>query len=224
MIQTQTKKVLAAIALVAVATTSFSGVSAATTVGTATVTGSGAFDTDIIWDDNFPGIATASIEDIKIKARVLPSLNMEISAEEIDLGVLTPGVASNGSVFLEVGTNSVSGVSITARSQNAGLTNLATPSVQINALTTDGVAESYTWASTPNVVNDASNLLFAATGLATAVEVINDTTEHVVYTTNKAEATNLVDDVEFVVTATTTAETPAGDYEDFATFTVIGNF
>ena len=224
MIQTQTKKVLSTLALVAVATTSFSGVSAATQVGTGSVVGNAAFDTAIIWDDNFPGVATGSVANIKIKARVLPSLNMEISAEEIDLGVLVPGVASNGSLFLEVGTNARSGVSITARSQNAGLTNLADASVQINDLTADGVAESYTWASTPNAVDDAASPAFSATWLATAVEVNDNVTEHTVYTTNKAEATNLVDDVEFIVTATTTAETPAGDYEDFATFTVTGNF
>lgn len=224
MIQTQTKKVLSAIALVAIATASFSGVSAATQVGTGSVTGSGAFDTAIMWDDNFPGVATGSVANILIKARVLPSLNMEISDEEIDLGVLIPGTPATGSLFLEIGTNARVGVSITARSQNSGLTNLADASVQINDLTTDGVAESYTWASTPNATDDSASAAFAATGLATAVEINENVTEHTVYTTNKAEATNLVDDVEFIVSATTTAETPAGDYEDYATFTVTGNF
>ena len=224
MMQTQTQKVLAAIALFAVATASLSGVSAATQIGTGSVTGSGAFDTAIMWDDNFPGTASGAVQNIKIKARVLPSLNMEISAEEIDLGTLIPGVPSTGSLFLEIGTNAKSGVSITARSQDAGLTNLADAGVQINDLTTDGVAESYTWESTPNATDDASSPAFSASGLATAVEINDNTTEHTVYTTNKPEATNLVDDVEFIVTATTNAETPAGDYEDFATFTVTGNF
>lgn len=222
--QTQTQKILAAIALLAVASTTLSGVSAATQIGTGSVTGSGAFDAAIMWDDTFPGTASGAVTDILIKARVLPSLNMEISAEEIDLGNLVPGVPSSGSLFLEIGTNAVSGVSITARSQDAGLTNLADASVQINDLTADGVAESYTWESTPNATDDSSNGTFAATGLATAVEINDDTTEHTVYSTNKPEATNLVDDVEFTVTATTTAETPAGDYEDYATFTVTGNF
>lgn len=223
MTKTKIQKVIAAIALFAMATANFSAVSAATQIGTGSVTGSGAFDTAIMWDDNFPGTASGAVSNVKIKARVNPSLNMSISAEEIDLGVLVAGVASTGSLFLEIGTNAKSGVSITARSQSGGLTHTTEAGVQINDLTTDGLAESYTWASTPNGTDDSSSPAFAATGL-TALEVNDDTTEHTVYSTNKGEATNLEDDVEFIVSATSAAETPAGDYEDFVTFTVTGNF
>lgn len=222
MTKTQIQKVFATIALFAIATTNF-GVAHATQIGTGSVTGSGAFDTAINWDDSFPGTASGSVSNILIKARVNPSLNMEISAEEIDLGVLVPGVASNGSLFIEVGTNAVSGVSITARSQNAGLENVADGTIEINDLTADGVAESYTWASTAGAT-DSSNGAFASTGDLTAIEINDDTTEHTVYSTNKAEPTNLIDDVEFAVSATASAETPAGDYEDYVTFTVTGNF
>jgi hypothetical protein len=222
MMQTKTQKVVAALTLGVLAIANFSAVSAATQIGTGSVTGSGAFDTAIMWNDSFPGTASGSVANVKIKARVLPALNMEISAEEIDLGTLTPGVAGAGSLFIEVGTNAKSGVSITARSQNGGLNNTADAATQINDLTADGIAESYTWASTPGT-SDSSSAAFAATGL-TALEVNDNTTEHAVYTTNKGEATNAVDDVEFAVTATSTAETPAGDYEDFVTFTVTGNF
>lgn len=144
---------------------------------------------------------------------------MEISAEEIDLGVLTAGVAASASLSIEIGTNAVSGVSITARSQSGGLTNVTDGAIQINDLATDGVAESYTWASTPNAMDDSSTATFAATGLS-ELEVNDDTTEHTVYSSNAPEATNLVDDVEFVVSARAEAETPAGDYEDSVTFTV----
>lgn len=224
MLQTKIKKALAIVALASIAMTGMSNTNA-TQIGTGSVTGSGAFDTPIDWNDLF-GInssASGSVANIKIKGRVLPSLNMEISAEEIDLGDLVPGVASNGSLDIEIGTNAVSGVSITARSQSGGLTNVSDPATQINDLTTDGVAESYTWASTPNAVDDSSNPAFAATGL-TALEVNDDTTEHTVYSSNKPESTNAVDDVEFTVSATSTAETPAGLYEDYVTFTVTGNF
>ncbi len=224
MTQKQIQKVVAILALWAVAFSNFSVASAATQIGTGSVTGSGAFDTAIMWDDNFPGTASGAVENIKIKARILPALNMEISAEEIDLGVLSPGVASNGSLFIEIGTNAKSGVSITARSQNGGLNHLTETGVQINDLTTDGVAESYTWVSTPAATNDSSDGTFSATGLATAAEINNNTTEHAIYTTNKPEATNAVDDLEFTVSTTVEAETPAGDYEDFVTFTVTGNF
>lgn len=225
MLQTKIKKILAIAALTSLAMSGAVSTNA-TQIGTGSVTGSGAFDTAINWNDIFGAgsSASGSVENIKIKARVLPSLNMEISVEEIDLGDLTPGVAATGDLDIEIGTNAVSGVSITARSQNAGLTNTADATIQINDLATDGVAESYTWASTPNGTDDSSVGAFAATGLATAVEINDNTTEHTVYSTNKPEATNLVDDVKFNVEATTTAETPAGLYEDFVTFTVTANF
>ena len=223
MTKTKTQKIVAAAALFAVGVSNFGAVSAATQIGTGSVVGSGAFDTAIMWNDLFPGTASGSVEDILIKARVLPSLNMSISAAEINLGDLVAGVTASGGLFLEIGTNAKSGVSITARSQSGGLSHTTEAGVQINDLTTDGLAESYTWASTPNVTDDSSSPAFAATGL-TLLEVNDIVTEHTVYSTNKGEATNLVDDVEFRVAATTSAETPAGNYEDRVTFTVTGNF
>jgi len=223
MIQTKTQKVLAIIALFAISMINLGGNAFATQIGTGSVTGSGAFDTVINWDDNFPGSASGSVSDILIKARVLPTLNMEISAAEIDLGDLAPGVASTGSLFIEIGTNAVSGVVITARSQSGGLTNTTDGAIQLNNLTTDGVAESYTWLSTPNATDDSTDATFAASGL-TEIEVSDNSTEHEVYDTNKPEATSAVDDVEFVVSVTSDAETPAGLYEDRVTFTVTGTF
>ena len=58
-----------------------------------------------------------------------------------------------------------------------------------------------------------------------AVEIVNNTSEHTIYSTNKPEKDNADNsDVKFIVAATTTAETTAGDYEDTVTFTVTGNF
>ena len=222
MTKTQIQKIFAVAALAAISVTSLGSVGA-TQIGTGSVTGTGAFDTAIIWDENFPGEATGSVENILIRAQVLPSLNMEISAEEINLGTLLPGVTASGSLAIEIGTNAVNGVTITARSQSGGLTNVSDNTIQINNLTADGVAESYTWASTPNAVNDSSYTAFTATGL-TELEVNDITTEHVVYDTNRPEATDGLDDVVFTVTATAEAETPAGEYEDRVTFTVTGSF
>ncbi len=220
-------KIQKALAIIALAGLAFSNVSASS-IGTGSVVGSGAFDTVINWDDTFPGTASGSVSDIKIKARVNPVLNLAISVAEIDLGVLTAGVASTGSLNLEVGTNAVNGVSITARSQSGGLTNVSDNDIKINdtATAADPVTENYTWASTAltGAASDSSyGAAFTASGL-TALEINDDVTEHTVYTTNNPEATNLVDDVEFVVSATPTAETPAGDYQDCVTFTVTGNF
>lgn len=224
MSKTKTQKVIAAAALFAVGVANFGAVSAATQIGTGSVVGSGAFDSAVMWNDAFPGTATGTVSNIIIKARVLPSLNMAISATEINLGDLEAGVTASGGLFLEIGTNAKSGVSVTARSQSGGLSHTTEAGVQINDLTTDGLAESYTWKSVKNVTEDSSSPSFAATDMATAVEVNNNATEHAIYTTNKGEATNLVDDVEFRVAATSSAETPAGNYEDKVTFTVTGNF
>jgi len=218
----------AAIALFAIATANF-GAAHATQIGTGSVTGSGAFDSVINWDDTFTtGSASGSVSNIKIKARVNPSLNMVISDEEIDLGVLVAGTASTGSLFIEIGTNAKSGVSITARSQDGGLVNTNNAAEFINDDTqvgfTDGIAESYTYTSVAAAVNDSSKGGFSVGAVLAETEINENTTEHTIYSTNKGEATNLVDDVEFIVSATSDIETEAGDYEDFVTFSVTGNF
>ena len=223
MIKTKIKKVLAATAIAAIATTQFSNVFAASNIGTGSVTGNPSFDTNIVWDDNFPGYATGSVSGIEVKAQVLPTLNMVISADEIDLGTLTAGVAASGSLDIEVGTNAANGVTIRAQSASGGLTNVANNSLQINNLTTDGTAESYTFESTGNAI-DSTVVGFANTGDLTATEV-NSTSELVIYDTNKPELSDNTDaDVTFKVTATSNAQTAAGQYSDFITFTVVGNF
>ncbi|MDP2396241.1 MAG: hypothetical protein Q8S84_07490 [bacterium] len=86
-------------------------------IGTGSVTGTGAFNTSIMWDETYTAAsASGSVSGILVKARVLPTLTMEISTGTIDLGNLTANVAASGSLFIEVGTNAKSGVSITARS------------------------------------------------------------------------------------------------------------
>lgn len=234
MTKTKIQKILAVVGLFALATVNFSAVHAAVKIGTGSVTGSGAFDTDIMWNETFTSnSASGSVQNILIKARVNPTLNMEISTGAINLGTLVPGTASNGSLAIEVGTNAVNGVSITARSQSGGLTNTSDNNVQINTLTPadDPVTgESYTWSSAINATDDSSFGAYTAVntgadGLNTAKEITENTTEYNVYTTNKPEATSAaIDDVVFNVSATAQADTPAGDYEDYVTFTVTGNF
>lgn len=233
MTKTKIQKVFAAIALFAIATTNFSAVSAATNIGTGSVDGNAAFDTAIVWDDLLPGTASGSVSNILIKARVNPILNMEISAEEIDLGVLLADTASTGSLSIEVGTNAISGLAITARSQSGGLTNTSDNNVQINTLTpaADPVSgESYTWGATINGTDDSSFGTYAVenttgNGLNSATEITENTSEYNVYTTDKPEAKSVaINDVTFDVSATVKTETPAGDYEDRVTFTVTGNF
>lgn len=223
MIKTKIKKAIALAWIVAITTSGTWTTFAATQIGTGTITGSG-YTSAINWNETYTaGSASGSVSPIIVKAKVLPTLTMEISTGTIDLWNLVAWVASSGSLFIEVGTNAKTGVSITARSGSGWLTKIDDNAIQINDLTTDGVAESYTFASTPNVTDDSSAPTFAATGL-TALEVNNNTTEHTIYSTNKPEGANLVDDLEFVVSATANSETPAWNYEDTITFTVTGNF
>lgn len=223
MIKTKIKKVLAATAIAALATTQFANVFAASNIGTGTVTGNATFDTNVVWDDNFPGSATGTVSGITVKAQVLPTLNMVISADEIDLGTLTAGVAASGSLDIEVGTNAANGVTIRVKSASGGLTNTSDNALQINNLTADGSAESYTFESTGNTI-DSTITGFANTGDLASTEV-NSTSELVIYDTNKPEISDNTDaDVTFKVTATSNAQTAAGNYEDYLDFTVVGNF
>lgn len=223
MIKTKIKKVLAVTAIAALATTQFANVFAASNIGTGSVTGDGSFDTNIVWDDAFPGSATGTVTGIEVKAQVLPTLNMVISDKEIDLGVLTAGTPSTGTLDIEVGTNASNGITIRVKSASGGLTNTSNNSLQINNLTTDGSQENYTFASTANAI-DSTVTGFANSGDLSSTEV-TDSTELVIYDTNKPEIADGTDaDVTFTVSATSNAQTPAGDYKDTLDFIVVGNF
>lgn len=228
MIKTKIKKAIALAGIATIAATSSLGgvlnnTFAASQIGTGSVSGTSSFDSGIIWDDSFPGSATGTISNIVIKAKVLPTLTMEVSTGTIDLGTLIANVSSTGSLFIEVGTNAKAWVSITARSGSGWLTNTGDNSFQINNLVTDGLAEDYNFSSTPNAVDDSVSPAFSASGLG-VTPVNNNSTEHPIYTTNKWESATAVDDVEFFVSATRWDETTAWDYEDTVTFTVTGNF
>lgn len=225
MIKTKIKKAIALASIAAISATTLGSTFAATQIGTGSVTGDASFDTNIMWDESFPGTASGSVSGVVVTAQVLPTLNMALSTGAIDLGTLTAGVPSNGSLAIEIGTNAANGVTITARSGSGGLTNTADNSIQINDLTTDGIAESYTFASTDATTDDSSYATFASTGDLTNTEVNNNSTEHTIYTTNKPEADDAgEDDLTFTVEATSAAETAAGNYQDTITFTVTGNF
>jgi len=220
MIKTKIKKAIAVASVASIAAATL-GTTFAANIGTAGVSGTGAFDSNIVWDDTFPGFATGSVSGIVVKAKVDPTLNMTLSTSEIDLGTLAAGVPSNGTLDIEVGTNAVNGVNVTARSSKGGLENTASGAIVINDADADG--EAYTFASSANAI-DSTVSGFATTGDLTALEVNDNVTEHTIYTTNKPERDLGVNDVTFTVSTTATAQTPAGDYEDTITFTVTGNF
>ncbi len=220
MLKTKIKKAFAVAWITAITMTNFANVFAATNIGVAGVQGQAAFDSNVVWDDNFPGTATGTVSGVQVTASVLPTLNMTLSDSVIALGNINPGTAESASIDIEVGTNAANGVTITARSANGGLVNTSDNSIVIN--NTNG--DNYTYASTANAV-DSTIGTFTSTGDLTATEVTDNTTEHKIYETNKPELDdNAVADVTFTVEVDVDAETPAGDYTDEITFTVTGNF
>jgi len=228
MIKTKIKKALALSWIIAISATSLisSGLSttyAATQIGTGSITDSGSSSTAIMWDDLFPGTASGEVSGIIVKARVLPTLTMEVSTGTIDLGNLVANVASTGSLFIEIGTNAKSWVTVTARSGSGWLTKTDDSSIKINSGTLDWVSESYKFFSTLNDTDDSSDPSFTGSKLI-PTEVNSNIIENTVYTTNKPESKTGIDDVTFSVSAETTAETPAWNYQDTITFTVTGNF
>lgn len=219
MVKTKIKKAIALASIVGIAVSNL-GITYATNIGTAGVDGDSSFDSNVVWDDNFPWTATGTVTGIVVKASILPSLNMTISTSEIDLGNLVAGTPSSGTLDIEVGTNAANGVTITARSTKGGLENQSDTSIVLN----DTNDNSYTFASSFNTP-DSTVAGFASTGNLAATEVVNNTTEHIIYQTNKPERfDNTVKDVTFTVAANVNAEAAAGEYEDIITFTVTGNF
>jgi len=225
--QTNTNKLLAG-ALIAGMTLASTGASYASDIGTGSVVGSGALTTNVVWDDNFPGTATGTINGIVVRATVKPSLNMVVTGNGvIDLGDLDPTAYSSGSVNIEVGTNATNGASVTARSTNGGLQNTSDANMLINDATTaaDPIADSYRFSSSLVAAADSAfGAAFTQNAMA-AVEVNNSTTAHPIYTSNRPQALSVdVDDFEFVVEARPDAQTPAGEYTDVVVLTVTGNF
>ena len=225
MIKTKIKKALAILALGALATTNFSGTFAAQ-IGTGSVVGDATFDSAIIWDDTFPGTATGTVSGIVVTADIAPTLNMTISTGAIALGTLSSAAYSTWSLDIEIGTNALNGVSITARSGSGGLANTSDNTVVINddlGAITDGTADSYLFTSALNAASDSTTVGYTQSATLSS-EVNDNTTEHTVYTTNKPEQDNGVNDVTFSVSAQPNAQTAAWNYQDTITFTVVGNF
>ena len=126
---------------------------------------------------------------------------------------------------IELGTNAANGAGVTVRSTNGGLQNVSSPSIYINNLTTDEVADSYRFTGVVNGTDDSSYTAFAQSSAITAgVEVADNTTNHVLYSSNKPQKVTGVDDVVLTVSAKPDIETPAGRYRDVVVVTVSGNF
>lgn len=193
---------------------------AATQIGTGTVTSSGGYTTSVMWNGtNTANSASGTITGLVIKAKVQPSLNMEISGSgTIDLGTISAAGYSTGTVNIEIGTNAPNGASVTASSVNGGLKNGLN---FINNQTTDGVADNYRFSAAAGTGTDSSYSI--AQTFWTWTEIFNSTA-YSVYTSDKPQAMIGVDDILFSIAAKPDAQTAAGDYTDLVNVTVTGNF
>jgi len=225
MTKTKIQKIIASLWLIMMIVANTWNTFAATVIWSGSVSWTWAFDTDIIWDDNFPGSATGSIAGIKVKAKVLPTITMVLSASEINLGTLIADIESTWSLDIEIGTNAANGVVVTAKSGSGWLINQSNNTIVMNnSWSLDGVAESYTYSSSIGT-HDSTITGFTPSSPLSATEVNNNTTEHIIYSTDKPEQFNWSNvDVEFIVGATANAQTPAWEYEDTVTFTITGSF
>lgn len=204
--------------------TLISSVSATTSIGTGSVVGSGALNVSMEWDENFgTGYASGSINGLTINAQILPTLDMKITGSGvIDLGNLSSALYKSGSVDIEVGTNAVNGASVTAKSMNSGLQNPNSSDI-LNNLTSDGIADSYTFSSTIVAATDSSFSGIIQTPLATTE--VNNSTPQVIYNSDKPQDLSVgIDDFTFVVAAKPNAQSPAGRYNDTIVVTVTGTF
>ena len=140
----------------------------------------------------------------------------------IALGNLSSATVSTGTVNIEIGTNAINGASVTARSTNAGMTNIASGAIVLNNLVVDGFADSYKFISVANAT-DSTAPGFTQSGTLNT-EVNSSVTNYTLYTSTRPQPLVGVDDITFSITAQPNAQTPAGDYQDIVVVTVTGNF
>ena len=213
-------KILLAVLLIS---TQVSNTFAVTQVGTGSVSGTWAFNANIMWNDLLPGTASGSVTWIIVKARVIPILNMVISTWTIDLWNINYLTSTTWSLNIEIGTNANNGVTVSVKSWSGGLYNTSNSGAIINNLSADGVAEDYTFASSLSGASDSTVAGYTQTSNLNTQ--INSNSGYTIYTTNDPEQSSTwVNDITFSVGAKSNIQTPSGDYKDILTFTVIGNF
>jgi hypothetical protein len=196
----------------------------AANIGTGTVTGSGGMAQPIVWNDTFPGTATGVINGIAIKAKIQPTLNMEISGTGlIDLGNLTSASYNTGTVSIEIGTNATAGAVVTAKSTNGGLK--SGTGDFINNLVVDGAADSYLFTSTIGAATDSSFTGTINQTFMNSTEVNSTVTAYQIYGSSRPQQkSGSIDDITFSVSAKPNAQSPAGNYADVIVVTVTGTF
>ncbi len=174
--------------------------------------------TQIDWNETYPiWDLEWKVENVLVKAKVKPTLDMSISSDVLDFGVLTPGAPVERDLEIEVGTNASNGVVITVQSQKWAMENTDPANDATIAYKYSSTNQNVWGALDSNVPGFAVSNTLAETDVDTAV--------HTIYETNKAENNDdSVKDLKFGVKVEPTSETPSGEYEDLLTFTITGRF
>lgn len=190
-------------------------VAMAAQIGTGTITGGTSTGIELTWTT-----ATWVLTPVVVTASVDPVLNMTVSTGGLALGTLDT-VGKSANLAMELGTNATNWLFVIASSANGWLTS-NTASGIINSELTDGVQESYTFASSKTQDSTVSD--FASSAVSTT-EITTWAKTATVYTTNRPEITSGLNDVTFTVSAKSAEQTAAAsDYSDTITFTVVGSF
>lgn len=159
-----------------------------------------------------------------VSATVDPVLKFGIESSSDDLGVLTTAFGGGVTTGLEVGTNAVNGVTITATSTNEGLAS-TTASHTINDTTNDALydAEGYQFTGTLGASDSAGTATISG---VVATNVDDWTPTVTVYSADMPQNYDTTDyDVDFNVDAKIAESTPsASDYTDVIVFTATANF
>jgi len=167
-------------------------------------------------------VGTPTNDIVTVTASVQPILKFGMENNSAALWVLTTAFGGWLNTWIEVGTNAVSWLTITAVSSNGGLSS-ATATHTINSTLDDALydAEGYEFTSTPGTDDSA----WATITWLVATNVDNLNTTHVIYSADKPQNYDGSWDTTFNVDARIAESTPtASDYTDVIIFTATANF
>lgn len=170
-------------------------------------------------------LGTPTNDTIAVTANVQPVLKFALQSNSANLWTLTTAFWAWITTWVEIGTNAVNWVTVTATSSNWGLESV-TAGHTINDSTNENIYsnEGYQFTSTLGV-SDSTNAAVIAGMVATNVDDLNLT--HTIYTSNDPQNYDIGwdYDTDFTVQARIAEVTPtASDYTDVIMFTATANF
>lgn len=171
-------------------------------------------------------VGTPTNDRLTVTASVQPVLKFDIESINESFGTLTTATWTV-TTGIEVGTNAVNGLTITAQSTNGGLKSTSANHT-INLSGNDSLydAEGYFFSST--VAASADSLSGAVISWASIIDINTALQTETIYTANDPQnfdTTGGLYDVDFTVSAKIAESTPsASDYTDVIIFTATANF